>query len=243
MKMRKILATLAAAVVACSTLVVSASAADEKYNGYMQVQTDNWTFRNDWNDGTYGLGKDQFSHLTGWVDDAETDFGGTFTDVEITGSGTYTVKLDGKFDLNGATGFNSIGVGTNIPADKTVKFTNVKLSFDGKEVYTAAEGVVSMLDTDKYYKLEIANKYNNDLGVDMLKDAGVPTTSIEITFDVSITDPTTESTTSTPASSTPASSTGAAGGTTNPTTGATAGLALAGLAIAGAAVVAAKKSK
>ena len=52
MKMRKVLAALAAAAVATTAMATVASAAD--YNAYIVFQTTQYSFRNGWSDAGYG---------------------------------------------------------------------------------------------------------------------------------------------------------------------------------------------
>ena len=65
---------------------------------------------------------------------------GTFTDVEIAGNGTYTLKLDGA-DFKGETAISQLHIATDIPLNDTIKFTNVKAKINGKEVASFDEGV------------------------------------------------------------------------------------------------------
>lgn len=74
-------------------------------------------------------------------------FDGTFTDVEIKGNGTYTVSLDGA-DFSGETTISQLHVATDIPVDADVKFSNVSLEIDGKNILTFDEGY--MEDEEPY---------------------------------------------------------------------------------------------
>lgn len=69
----------------------------------------------------------------------ETTATGTFTDAEIAGNGTYTLKLEGV-DFQGETAISQLHIATDIPLNDKIKFTNVKAKVDGKEVATFDEG-------------------------------------------------------------------------------------------------------
>ncbi len=264
MKMRKILATLAAAVVACSAMVSTAFAADAKsYSGYL---------------GIMDLGDPQ-------VQSFELGKG---TDCSIAADGTYTVSMkasQANADVTAAKGFNVLVVdvvdlstamgintannanytGTDKGADKMkfatdngIKVTNVKLSLDGKEVYAFKDNEILFgdLEGNGKFRIELYNEWGagtKDLASDELKKIIAADTSYEeasVTFTISgvtaALSPKTDSTTESKTDSTTESKddgTKNDADDSNKPTGATAGLALAGLAIAGAAVVATKKSK
>ncbi len=64
---------------------------------------------------------------------------GIFTDVKITGNGTYTVSLDNaKFD--GETDISQLHVATDIPLNDVIKFENVSFSINGKKIADYNEG-------------------------------------------------------------------------------------------------------
>lgn len=69
----------------------------------------------------------------------ETIATGTFTDAEIAGNGTYTLKLEGV-DFQGETAISQLHIATDIPLNDKIKFTNVKAKVDGKEVAAFDEG-------------------------------------------------------------------------------------------------------
>ena len=73
-------------------------------------------------------------------DREETTATGTFTDAEIAGNGTYTLKLEGA-DFQGETAISQLHIATDIPLNDKIKFTNVKAKVDGREVTSFDEGV------------------------------------------------------------------------------------------------------
>ena len=64
---------------------------------------------------------------------------GTFTDVEIAGNGTYTLKLEDA-DFAGETCISQLHIATDIPLNDTIKFTDVKLTIDDKKILVFPEG-------------------------------------------------------------------------------------------------------
>ncbi len=66
---------------------------------------------------------------------------GTFTDAEIAGNGTYTVSLDGA-NFEGETTLSQLQIATDIPQNDDIKFTNLKVTIDGKEFVTFDEAVM-----------------------------------------------------------------------------------------------------
>ncbi len=161
------------------------------YHAYLGVQTPTWIFRNAWDDTSYGLATDYFGEL-GFVDGSDwVAQGGTFTDVEITGNGTYTVKLEG-FDFSGTFNdspilgsdglFNLLFLSTDLPMNDAVVISNLTLKMDGKEITTMAE---PFLDPDKeaVQSALFANIWNKEISA--LPYYAAPTNSIAITFTVS----------------------------------------------------------
>lgn len=164
--------------------VEAARAAD--YNAYFGVQTVSYIFRNAWNEPTYGMGTDNWSHLTGWDGPDEVDYGGTFTDAVITGNGDYTVSVKlGEMGLGSDQEFNMLFVSTDIPsplvAEGHVTISNVRTSMDGK---TARE--YGFIDTSegKFATIAIMNTYNSAVGTETIPFT-MPTESIDISFTVS----------------------------------------------------------
>lgn len=160
------------------------------YHAYLGVQTPTWIFRNSFDDASYGLESGCFDQL-GFVDGEWAGQGGSFTDVEITGNGTYTVSMTG-YDFSGQFNdaailgeeglFNLLFVSTDLPVNDQVVISNVVLKMDGK---TIVELDSAFLDKDSttYQKVLLANIWNNEL--EALPFYSAPTQSIEISFDVS----------------------------------------------------------
>ena len=116
--------------------IAAAQAAD--YNAYFGFQTENYIFRNAWDDASYGKDVEDglyFGRMTGWdADNNAVDYGGTYTDAAVTANGTYTVSLTcGDMAYGPDTFFRMLYVSTDIPSaavdqgvitlsDITVKF-------------------------------------------------------------------------------------------------------------------------
>lgn len=252
-KKSRIACTLTAAALAASLTAVSGigASADEGYNAYIGIQSENYTFRNAWNEGTYGKGITGddgtvwFDQLTGWDGPTALNKGGDFTDAQITGDGTYSVSVT-DFDFGDDESLNLLFVSTDIPLDKDIKFTDVKVIMDGQTKYTFDEAYLSP-DEASYYQPMMINIWNDDLGKsDGLFGYMMPTDSIEIQFTVSgldaaapaETDAAAEETTEAAPGSTPA----ADSSTTSAKTGnAGAAMIAAVMAAAGAAALVSRK--
>lgn len=233
MKLRKILAAVAASAIAVSTMAVTAISASA-YNAYLGVQTNpSWIFRNGWTDASFGKDYENFDKLS--KDGAPADIAGTFTDVEFTADGTYKVSLTGA-DLSSEELFSLLFVSTDIPVNSGVKITNVKVIIDGQTKYTFDEAYIPE-DTGDYIQIQTRNIWNDDLGKEEgLFSYTMPSDSVEIEFTVSGLD----------AGAAPADAGTPAGDgdTASKTTGnVPAGIMLSVMAVAGAAAVASKKRK
>lgn len=236
MKLRKILAAVAASAIAVSTMAVSAISASA-YNAYLGVQTnDSWIYRNAWNDPTFGRDVAGWDYSKLAANGAAADIPGTFTDVEITADGTYKVSLTGA-DLSNERIFSQLFVSTDIPLDSGVKVTNVNVYIDGQKKYTFDEAYIAE-DTVDYIGFAAINIWNDDLG----KEEGLfaytmPNESVEMEFTVS----------GIGGAAAPAdtgSDTAATENTTAPTTGnVPAGVMLSVMAVAGLAAAVSKKRK
>lgn len=183
------------------TIYISSDAAEEElpqndfdengtYHAYLGVQTPTWIFRNSFDDASYGKDSGFFSEL-GFVDGDWIAQGGTFTDVEITGNGTYTVSVtgydfSGQYDGAAILGdeglFNLLFVATDLPVNDAVVISNIVLKMDGK---TISEQESAFLDKEskEYQKVTLANIWNAE--VPELPYYAAPAQSIEISFDVS----------------------------------------------------------
>lgn len=183
MKRSRIFGVIAAAAMAVSAFVSMPVSAADTYHAYLGVQTNpSWIFRNAWNDGSFGKDYEAFDKLS--KDGAPADINGTFTDVDITGDGTYKVSLTGA-DLSDEELFSLLFVSTDIPADAGVSITDVKVIIDGQTKYTFDEAYIPE-DTGEYIQVQARNIWNDDLGKeDGLFAYTMPTDSVEMEFTVS----------------------------------------------------------
>lgn len=159
-----------------------------EYHGYVAVQSENYIFRNDWEDSSYGRDSenpDFFARLTGW--DAEqnaVDYGGIFEDCTITGNGTYTVTMTtGEMGFGSDSYFRYFRVATDIPArlvaDGHVTITDATVKIgDGK----TQSGVIVQSDGD-WVKLVVTDEYNK-LAADFGYTVPGPNTTVVFTFTV-----------------------------------------------------------
>ena len=256
MKMSKILAAAAAGAMAVSMMAAMPASAEGTYHAYLGIQSASFTFRNAWNEGQYGKGiaaddgSFYFDHLTGWDGPTATNNGGTFTDAEITGDGTYSVSLTGDFDFGSDETLNLLFVSTDIPLDAGITISDVKVKIDGSTKYTFDEAYLNP-DDPEYVSPMMINIWNDDLGkADGLFGYTMPTSSVEVEFTVSgmAAAPAEETTEAAPEETVAPAETEAAPAdtteTTAPATGnASAAAIVAVMAVAGAAVVLSKKRK
>lgn len=190
MKFSKLLSAACAAAIAASALAIPASAEDVSYHAYLGVQSASYTFRNAWNDATYGQGITSddgmvyFDQLTGWDGATPLNKGGVFTNAEITGDGTYSVSVT-DFDFGEDETLNLLFVSTDIPLDAGITISDVKVVMDGNTKYTFDEAYLSP-DEKEYMSPMCINIWNEDLGKqDGLFGYMMPTDSIELQFTVS----------------------------------------------------------
>ena len=145
MKKSRILGAVAAAALAAVNLTALPVSAADTYHAYLGIQSASYTFRNAWDEAQYGQGiaaddgTNYFDRLTGWDGPTALNKGGTFTDAEITGDGTYSVSLTGDFDFGEDETLNLLFVSTDIPLDAGVTISDVKIKFDGQTKYTFEE--------------------------------------------------------------------------------------------------------
>lgn len=192
MKKSRILGAVAAVALAAVNLTaLPVSAEDTTYHAYLGIQSASFTFRNAWDEAQYGKGiaaddgTNYFDHLTGWDGPTALNKGGTFTDAEITGDGTYSVSLTGDFDFGEDETLNLLFVSTDIPLDAGVTISDVKIKFDGQTKYTFEEAYLNP-DATQYVSPMAINIWNDDLGKsDGLFGYTMPTDSVEIEFTVS----------------------------------------------------------
>ncbi len=158
------------------------------YHGYVAVQSENYIFRNDWEDASYGRDSEDptfFARLTGWdASNNAVDYGGTFEDCTITGNGTYTVTMTtGEMGFGSDSFFRYFRVATDIPArlvaDGYVTITDAKVKIgDGK----TQEGLVVHADGD-WLKIVVTDEYNKlDAGFGYTLPG--PNTTVVFTFTV-----------------------------------------------------------
>lgn len=191
MKKSRILGAIAAAALAALNLTAfTANAEGETYHAYFGVQSASFTFRNAWNEAKYGQGQVSedgmvyFDQLTGWDGPTALSMGGTFTDAEITGNGTYSVSMT-DFDFGEDETLNLLFISTDIPLDAGVSFSNVKVIMDGQTKYTFDEAYLNP-DDKEYVSPMCINIWNDDLGKqDGLFGYMMPQDSIELQFTVS----------------------------------------------------------
>ncbi len=190
MKKSKIFSLAAAAAIMTTLAATPAVSAEETYHAYIGVQSASFTFRNAWNEGSYGKGITAddgtvyFDQLTGWDGPTAVNKGGKFTDAEITGDGTYTVSVT-DFDFGDDETLNLLFVSTDIPLDSGVTISDVKINMDGMTKYTFDEAYLSP-DEQEYLQPMAINIWNDDLGKqDGLFGYVMPSDSIEVTFTVS----------------------------------------------------------
>lgn len=190
MKTSKLLSIAAAAAVAASVAAVPSSAEETVYNAYIGVQSASFSFRNAWNEPSYGKGVTgddgmvYFDQITGWDGPTAISKGGVFTDAQITGDGTYSVSVT-DFDFGEDESLNLLFVSTDIPLDAGVSITDVKVILDGNVKYTFDEAFLSP-DELEYVQPMMINIWNSDLGgEDGLFGYTMPQDSIEIQFTVS----------------------------------------------------------
>lgn len=118
---------------------------DGKYHASMGIQTatELWMMHLGYYDGSANkyFGTDMADKLVYSDKDTgeDTSAEGTFTDVEIAGNGTYTVKLE-NVNFNNEQVISQLHIATDIPLNDTIKFTNVKLKINGVELLLFDEG-------------------------------------------------------------------------------------------------------
>lgn len=184
MKKSRIFGVIAAAAMAVSAFVSMPVSAADTYHAYLGVQTNpSWIFRNAWNDGSFG--KDAYDSFDGLSKDgAPADISGTFTDVEITGDGTYKVSLT-DVDLSEEERFSLLFVSTDIPIELGATISDVKVIIDGQTKYTFDDAYISP-DETTYMNPMAINIWNDDLGKeDGLFAYVMPSSSVEMEFTIS----------------------------------------------------------
>ena len=153
-------------------------------NAYIGIQTGVYTFRNAWDDGTYGKDSEWFNTLIRWEDtngDGEDDIidtGATFTDAQIKEDGTYTVSVQG-YDFSGdCDELNMLFVSTDLPYSGALRVKDVVLGIDGQE--TKLNNPVISADASGNLYIEVVNKYNTEISGSV--EYTMPKDSFSITF-------------------------------------------------------------
>ncbi|MCM1523068.1 MAG: hypothetical protein NC120_01310 [Ruminococcus sp.] len=198
MKRSRLLGGITAAALAAlnmtafAALPVSAEDVDLNgtYHAYIGIQTASYTFRNAYDDATYGYGVTAddgtvwFDQLTGWDGPTALNKGGSFVDAEIAGNGTYSVSVT-DFDFGDDETLNLLFVSSDIPLNDTVKISDVHVVLDGQDKYVFDEAYMDP-DAEEYMKWLAINIWNDDLGkADGLFGYIMPEDSVELQFTVS----------------------------------------------------------
>lgn len=192
MKVSKILAAVTAAAAVSSVLVATASA----YNAYIGFQTNPYSFRNAWDDATYGAATPYFNSAIVWgsgdtpeetypeyADNFDWDINGytlpvEYTDAVVDADGTYTVSMDGfDWSCDGASGFNLIFVSTDIPTGSAT-VTSATVYVDGVAQVTIDNPVCEEKDNIHF---NLANIWNTDVAA---YTGAYPTDSLAVEFTV-----------------------------------------------------------
>lgn len=153
------------------------------YNAYLGLQTPTFSFRNSFDDASYGRETEYFNQITGWEGSDAVKREGTFTDVVIAGNGTYTVSVSGMDltgDFDSQDYFNLIFLSTDIPNTGEITISDMKLSVDGRDVTISP--IVSP-DSLNYVNMLIQNIWNEDVAT--IGYYSVPPKEMSITFTVS----------------------------------------------------------
>ena len=160
---------------------------DGTYNAYVGIQSGAYTFRNAWDDATYG--RDTNPEAFGQMSFIETDQSmtkkaGSFVDAVIAGNGTYTVEVNDLAWDDGSEALNLLFISTDIPNSGEITFSNLKVDFDGKNVMEFAEGFLDG-DSKEVMKILFINIWNKDITNSYNMAGMLPTSNVKITFDVS----------------------------------------------------------
>lgn len=153
------------------------------YNAYLGLQTPVYSFRNAFDDATYGRDTEFFNQMTGWDGNDPVKKDGTFTDAVIAGNGTYTVSasglvLDGEFDSQDY--FNLIFISTDIPNTGEITISDITLNIDGRNVQI---NPILSPDSVNYVNMLIQNIWNDEVAT--IGYYTVPPKEVTVTFTVS----------------------------------------------------------
>jgi hypothetical protein len=165
------------------------AAKEMDYNAYIGIQTENYIFRNNWDEASYGRDSEDnpgfFNRLTGWDGDNAVDYGGTFEDALIDKDGTYTVSLTtGEMGFGSDTTIRTLFVSTDIPSravkNEVITISDVKVKFGEGRTSDYTE----IVTTGDYAQITILDSYNQSEEPVAYSMPGADTT-IAITFTVS----------------------------------------------------------
>lgn len=149
-------------------------------HAYIGIQTEVYTFRNAYNDASYGAATEHFNTLIKWGEENEIiDTGATFTDATLTADGTYSVSVSGYDFSQDSSKLNMLFVSTDFLYHPTMHVSNVVLKVDDTEI--PIEKPVVMADAQGNMYIELVNIYNTDLAA---LDYTMPTDSFTVTFDI-----------------------------------------------------------
>ncbi len=266
MKLKKVIAGIAATAMTVSTCAgLSASAADG-YNAFLMFADSNWLWQsmsaqaggsgygvdaNITKDGTYTVSIT--SDSVDANDNGENPQGKGGTD-SANGAVVFCVDITGILkckDFNASTE-KSNGVtenGTYSEDDITCTLKSIKQ--DGEELKFDASKIIygNIEDQNTNYRIEIYNEYGDTKDTEPIDPADVSwSESLEVTFDISgigggESDDSSAETTTQAATEAVGGGADTTNTSTNTSTGAETGLALIGLALAGGAIVLTKKRK
>ncbi|MBP5330666.1 MAG: hypothetical protein J6Y89_02315 [Lachnospiraceae bacterium] len=167
---------------------------DGTYNAYLCFQTPTYSFRNNFDEPSYGRGviaddgTEYFMQVTGWdADDNAITRAGEFKDAIIAGNGTYTVSVDGldlKGDFDSQDHMNMIMLSTDIPNTEEIVISDISLKVDGKTVALGEDSQKLNKESVNYMQIQLESTYSKGDNA-QIGAYNVPMTSMEITFTVS----------------------------------------------------------
>lgn len=151
----------------------------DEVHAYIGIQTKVYTFRNSYDDASYGADSEWFNTLIKWDDtdgdgksDDIVDTGATFTDAVISENGTYKVSVSGYDFSQDCEGLNMLFVSTDFPYYTTTGIKDVVLYCD--DVAYEVKKPYIMADSSGNMYIEILNTYNEDaepMEITMPKDS------------------------------------------------------------------------
>lgn len=167
--------------------VDSNASKSSEIHAYIGVQTKAYTFRNGWNDTSYGATTEWFNTLIKWGEDQDgdgkddiIDTGAVFEDAAITENGTYTVGVSGYDFSQDSEGLNMLFISTDFAYFPNMGIQDVTIHCDDREY--PVEKPVIMADSSGNLYIELVNIYNTELAP---LDLELPTESLKVTFTIS----------------------------------------------------------